>query len=91
MKIYRYPVKANPWADQVKVSRTKEGKWLIVRGNNWTELAPETFTNSPRNWTYALWTGIAWANQELQEREAIKHAEYFAAEKLGAAVPLINI
>ena len=78
MKIYTHPVKANPWADQVKVSKTKAGNWLIVRGANWTELQPNAFSNSHQNWNYALWTGIAWANQEYNEREALKQAEYYA-------------
>ena len=78
MKIHTSPVKAYPFANQVKVSRDQDGKWLIVRGANWTELNADTFTNSPRNWTYALWTGIAWANEEYQQELAIKQAEYYA-------------
>ena len=71
MKIYKTPVKANAWADQVKVSRTKEGKWLIVRGANWTELPANTFSD----WDHALWTGITWANDEYHQRIADAEAD----------------
>lgn len=78
MKIYRHPVKANSWADQVRISRDNEKRWIITYGGNVAELHPDTFTNSPRNWTYALWTGIAWANEDYNQREALKQAEYYA-------------
>jgi len=81
MKVFKYPVKAHPFANQVKVAKTQEGKWLIVRGANWTELPASAFSN----FNEALWTGIHWANdeyqKELEQREAdavwhLQHAEH---------------
>ena len=71
MKVYKTPVKAHPFANQVRIGKTKEGKWLIVRGSNWTELPACTF----ENWNQALWTGIKWSNDEYQ-----KEIEYAEAE-----------
>jgi hypothetical protein len=71
MKVYKTPVKAYPFANQVKVSKTQEGSWLIVRGANWTELPACAFNN----WDEALWTGISWANDEY-----LKEIEYAEAE-----------
>ena len=73
MKIHTSPVKANPWANQVKVSRDQDGKWLIVRGANWTELPAYSFDN----WDHALWTGIAWSNDEY-----LKEIEYAEVEAI---------
>ena len=73
MKVYKYPVKAHPFADQVKVAKTKDDRWLIVRGANWTELPASSF----ENWDQALWTGMAWANQEHDQRVAEKEAEAY--------------
>ena len=75
MKIYRHPVIKNPHSSRVIISRTEDKKWLIVRGSNWTLLPADTFTDSPRNWTYALWTGYAWANEEYQQELAHEQAE----------------
>jgi len=71
MKIYKEPVKANPWADQVRISRTREGRWVIDRGASWTELPANTF----ENWDHALWTGITWANEEYAQRIADEEAD----------------
>lgn len=80
MKVYKQPVKAHPWADQVRVSRTQEGRWFIVRGSNWTELPAYSF----ENWDHALWTGIAWANEEYHQRVA-EHEAAAYQEKISAA------
>ena len=79
MKVYKQPVKAHPWADQVRVARMKEGRWLIVRGANLTELPAYSF----ENWDHALWTGISWANEEYHQR--IAELEKSAAENRSAA------
>ena len=79
MKVYKQPVKPHPWADQVKVSRDQAGRWMIVRGSNWTDLHSCYFDS----WDHALWTGIAWANEEYHQRVA--ELEKSAAEKRGAA------
>ena len=63
MKIYTSEVKRSPWAQQVRVSKTRIGKWVIDRGTSSSELPPSTFTC----WEHAEWTGNAWANQEYED------------------------
>ena len=60
MKIYTSEIKRNPWAQEVRVSRTKNGRWVIDRNGRLSELPANTFTC----WEHAEWTGNAWANQE---------------------------
>lgn len=63
MKIYTSEIKRNPWAQQVRVSRTKNGRWVLDRVNQLSELPANTFTC----WEHAEWTANAWANQEYQK------------------------
>jgi hypothetical protein len=63
MKIYTSEVKRNPWAQTVRVSKTKNGRWVIDRNNALSELSANTFTC----WEHAEWTGNAWANEEYLE------------------------
>ena len=63
MKVYTSEVKRSPWAQTVRVSRTKNGRWVIDRNNALSELPTNTFSC----WEHAEWTGNAWANQEYQE------------------------
>jgi hypothetical protein len=60
MKVYKSEVKRNPWAQTVRVSRTKNGRWVIDRNNALSELPANTFSC----WEHAEWTGNAWANEE---------------------------
>lgn len=60
MKIYTSEIKRNPWAQQVRISKTKIGKWVLDRGANLSELPAETFTC----WEHAEWTANALANKE---------------------------
>lgn len=62
MRVYRSEVKRSPWAQEVRVSRTKTGRWVIDRGTALSELPADTFTC----WEHAEWTGNAWANKELE-------------------------
>ena len=68
MKIYKSEIKRNPWADHVRVSRTKNGRWIIDFGNSSSELPANTFSC----WEHAEWTGNEWANKEYLERIAQK-------------------
>ena len=63
MIIYTREVKRIPWAQEVRVSRTKTGRWVLDRGNNLSELPSDTFTC----WEHAEWTANAWANQEYRQ------------------------
>ena len=63
MKVYKSEVKRNPWAQTVRVSRTKNGRWVIDRNNALSELPANIFTC----WEHAEWTGNAWANEEYLE------------------------
>ena len=60
MKVYTTEVKRNPWAQTVRVSRTKNGRWVIDRNGRLSELPANTFSS----WDHAEWTGNAWANKE---------------------------
>lgn len=60
MKVYTSEVKRYPWAQTVRVSRTKNGRWVIDRNNALSELPANTFSC----WEHAEWTGNAWANEE---------------------------
>jgi hypothetical protein len=64
MKIYTTEVTRNPWAQQVRVSRTKNGRWVIDRVLALSELPANTFTC----WEHAEWTGNAWSNEEHLQR-----------------------
>jgi hypothetical protein len=66
MKVYTSEIKRSPWAQQVRVSRTKCGRWVIDRVTALSELPANTFIC----WEHAEWTGNAWANQELEQRLA---------------------
>ena len=63
MKVYTSEVKRNPWAQTVRVSRTKNGRWVIDRNNALSELPANTFTC----WEHAEWTANALANQEYRQ------------------------
>lgn len=63
MKVYTSEVKRNPWAQQVRVSRTRNGRWVIDRGNHLSELPANEFSC----WEHAEWTGNAWANEEYKQ------------------------
>ena len=63
MKVYTSEVKRSPWAQQVTVSRTMDGRWVINRGCARSELPAKTFSC----WAHAEWTGNAWANEELEQ------------------------
>lgn len=63
MKVYTSEVKRSPWAKEVTVSRTQNGRWIIDRVTAKTILPADAFTC----WQHAEWTGNAWANQELEE------------------------
>jgi len=63
MKVYTSEVKRSPWAQQVRVSRTRNGRWVIDRNGKLSELPANTFTC----WEHAEWTGNAWANEEYEE------------------------
>ena len=63
MKVYTSEVKRIPWAAQVNVSRTQNGRWIIDRVQHKTELPANDFTC----WEHAEWTGNAWANEEYLE------------------------
>ena len=62
MKIYTTEVKRSPWAQNVIVSRTQNGRWVIDRETHKSYLPANTF----KSWDEAQWTGNAWANQELE-------------------------
>ena len=63
MIVFTSEVKRSPWAQQVIVSKTKNGRWVINRGTNISMLPPSTFTC----WEHAEWTGNAWANEEYEQ------------------------
>jgi hypothetical protein len=63
MRIHTSEVERNVWAQRVRVSRMKNGRWVIDRGNCSTELPANTFTC----WEHAEWTGNAWANEEYEQ------------------------
>jgi hypothetical protein len=63
MKVYKTEVKRSPWAQEVWVSKTKIGQWIIDRGTRRSILPPSTFNT----WDHAEWTGNAWANEEYLE------------------------
>lgn len=63
MKVYTTQVSRNPWAQEVTVSRTKNGRWIIDRVTSKTILPANTFTC----WDHAEWTGNAWANEEFEK------------------------
>ena len=65
MKIYTTEIKRSPWAQPVRVSRTQNGRWVIDRVTALSELPANTFSC----WEHAEWTGNAWANEELAQRE----------------------
>jgi hypothetical protein len=69
MMIYTRPVKRIPWAQQVRVSKTQTGRWILDRGSNLSELPASTFTC----WEHAEWTANALANQEY--RQSVTDAE----------------
>lgn len=60
MRVYKQEVKRNPWAAEVSVSRTRNGRWVIRYGSNGSEVPASTFSN----WDEAEWTANAWANEE---------------------------
>lgn len=62
MRVYKEEVKRHPWANEVTVSRTKNGRWIITHGSNGTEVPAATFNS----WEEAEWTGNAWANEAYQ-------------------------
>jgi hypothetical protein len=64
MKVYRYEVKRNPWASEVTVSRTRNGRWIIQSQFGGMELPANTFTS----WDYAEWTANNWVNEEYELR-----------------------
>jgi hypothetical protein len=63
MRVYKSEVKRNPYAQAVRVSRTKTGKWILDRGTRLSEVPANTFTC----WDHAEWTANAWANQEYEQ------------------------
>ncbi len=63
MRVYTSEVKRHPYAQSVRVSRTRIGKWVLDRTTNLSEVPPNTFTC----WEHAEWTANALANQEYQE------------------------
>lgn len=63
MKVYTSEVKHNPWAMPVRVSRTKNGRWVLDRVNHLSELPANTFTC----WEHAEWTANALANKEYEQ------------------------
>jgi len=63
MKVNTSEVKRSPWAKEVTVSRTQNGRWIIDRVTNKTILPAKTFAC----WQHAEWTGNAWANQALEQ------------------------
>ena len=62
MKIYTTEVKRNPWAHQVRVSRTQNGRWVLDRVNAITECPANEFSC----WEHAEWTANQWANEEYE-------------------------
>jgi hypothetical protein len=63
MKVYTSEIKRSPWAQQVTVSRTMNGRWVINRGSARSELPASTFNC----WAHAEWTANAWANEEYKQ------------------------
>jgi len=63
MKVYTSEVKRSPWANEVTVSRTQDGRWVIDRVDAKTVLPASTF----ESWQHAEWTGNAWANKEYED------------------------
>jgi len=63
MKINTTEIKRNPWAQEVRVSRTRDGRWVIDRVMNLSVLPANTFTC----WEHAEWTGNAWTNEEYKK------------------------
>ena len=63
MKIYTSEVKRSPWAQSVRVSRTRTGRWVLDRGQHLSELPANTFSC----WDHAEWTANAWANKEYEQ------------------------
>lgn len=60
MRVYKQEVKRNPWAEDVTVSRTRSGRWVIKLDTRGMEVPAKTFSN----WDEAEWTANAWANDE---------------------------
>jgi hypothetical protein len=72
MKVYTEQVKRSPWASHVRVSRTREGRWVLDRVQHLTECPANTFSC----WEHAEWTANAWANEELKKRLAEEAITY---------------
>ncbi len=65
MIVYKKPVLRSLWASEVCVSRRRDGRWVIDRYPNRTELPSSAFAN----WDQAQWTANQWANEELNQRQ----------------------
>ena len=63
--IQKQPVARNPWAHQVTVSRTRDGRWILDRVASTSIYPAKCFAN----WDEAEWTANHLANEELKQRQ----------------------